>query len=437
MRKQKINPLVFLKKGAINMSVFNFLVATKNIKGKEIANAVGVSEQTVSEWIRGKPIPEDHQTTIANMLGVRVQFIGKQLSPIDFGEDFDEETLNSVEREIIKEANSNIEACLPTVTLQPARRADTIVSANLQQTIYRKVSLETLEPYVDQKTFDDISETYGSSGFHCWGTTLFNRSKFLRITAGSTVLFCGDGMAYFSGVITHKIESKRLAEKLWKTKTGKEPFELIYLIQDLNPQEINIKELTKVIGYNKDFIQSFTVLDNEKSTKIFNYYDLQSNLFQPTISKLAFENELTKFSGDLDVNRNQTGRLEQFHLRKHLLNNSPTGVCACCGETMGADLLVCSHIKKRATCTLEEKKDYNVVTLMCTLNGCDKLFELGYIGVGYDGRIVTVDKNSSHIITKDLSRRLAHLKGKNFLSWNANNSKFFQWHYEFHNFPNE
>lgn len=74
---------------------------------------------------------------------------------------------------------------------------------------------------------------------------------------------------------------------------------------------------------------------------------------------------------------------------------------------------------------------------MCTLNGCDKLFELGYIGVGYDGRIVTVDKNSSHIITKDLSRRLAHLKGKNFLSWNANNSKFFQWHYEFHNFPNE
>lgn len=50
---------------------------------------------------------------------------------------------------------------------------------------------------------------------------------------------------------------------------------------------------------------------------------------------------------------------------------------------------------------------------MCTLNGCDKLFELGYIGVGYEGRIVTVDKNSSHTITKDLSRRLAHLKGRN------------------------
>ncbi|PFL47414.1 hypothetical protein COE36_25115 [Bacillus cereus] len=40
-------------------------------------------------------------TIIANMLGVLVQFIGKQLSPIDF----DEEMLNSVEREIIKEAS--------------------------------------------------------------------------------------------------------------------------------------------------------------------------------------------------------------------------------------------------------------------------------------------------------------------------------------------
>ncbi|MGQ8813482.1 hypothetical protein [Bacillus sp. NA_165.1] len=72
--------------------------------------------------------------------------------------------------------------------------------------------------------------------------------------------------------------------------------------------------------------------------------------------RLAFENELTKFNEDLDVNRNQTGRLEQFYLRKYLLNNSPTGVCACCGEIMGADLLVCSHIKKKSGLYVGGKK---------------------------------------------------------------------------------
>ena len=64
--------------------------------------------------------------------------------------------------------------------------------------------------------------------------------------------------------------------------------------------------------------------------------------------------------------------------------------------------LVAAHIKKRAACSLEEKKDYkSIVMPMCSF-GCDYLYERGYIAVS-DGKIIDLKKKANNTDNSPLS----------------------------------
>ena len=87
----------------------------------------------------------------------------------------------------------------------------------------------------------------------------------------------------------------------------------------------------------------------------------------------------------------------------------------------------CSHIKKRAKCSDEEKRDINVVVPMCKF-GCDDLFEKGYMGVNKNGQIVNLKKTSNSNITKYID----NLKEKKLSWYTSKNAKYFKWHSDYH-----
>ena len=69
-----------------------------------------------------------------------------------------------------------------------------------------------------------------------------------------------------------------------------------------------------------------------------------------------------------------------------ILKNLPFNTCCIYNKKYPVSFLVAAHIKKRAECTLDEKKDFlNIVAPMCKM-GCDELYEKGYIGV-VDGSV--------------------------------------------------
>ncbi|WP_026555590.1 HNH endonuclease [Arthrobacter sp. 35W] len=82
-----------------------------------------------------------------------------------------------------------------------------------------------------------------------------------------------------------------------------------------------------------------------------------------------------------------TIRVEQAHLRKHLLRGRQNAPCSICGEDLPARLLIAGHIKPRGKCTEEERMDHERSAMLICALGCDALYEWGYIIVGEDGRI--------------------------------------------------
>lgn len=90
--------------------------------------------------------------------------------------------------------------------------------------------------------------------------------------------------------------------------------------------------------------------------------------------------------GETDAPSISTIRKEQSSLRRYLLGGRTIAQCSLCQAELPDRFLIAGHIKPRALCSEEERRDYRAAMLVCNL-GCDALFEWGYVVVGDDGRI--------------------------------------------------
>jgi hypothetical protein len=99
-------------------------------------------------------------------------------------------------------------------------------------------------------------------------------------------------------------------------------------------------------------------------------------------------------------------RLEQGWLRK-LLIPAETGECDLCGDILPAPFLRAAHIKRRADCTDEERRDPANVLVACVL--CDIAFERGWVGLDQDQAVIV---SSSRPATPVLTGRLSQLDGR-------------------------
>lgn len=93
-----------------------------------------------------------------------------------------------------------------------------------------------------------------------------------------------------------------------------------------------------------------------------------------------------EFEGDVDGVAAVTVRREQAWLKKRVFGTRQMITCELCGELMPRRLVRAAHIKRRADCTDDEKRDWRNVMAACTL-GCDDLFEHGFVFVDEDLRI--------------------------------------------------
>lgn len=128
----------------------------------------------------------------------------------------------------------------------------------------------------------------------------------------------------------------------------------------------------------------------------------------------------------LDGAREVAVRLEQSLLRRLLLSGASTGACALCGREFPVELLVAAHVKRRADCTDEERRDHvNNLIALCAC-GCDALFERGFVVVR-DGVIRRGPREPG---TDEVARRVEALLGtsRQVPWWSADRKPYFETH---------
>ena len=119
-------------------------------------------------------------------------------------------------------------------------------------------------------------------------------------------------------------------------------------------------------------------------------------------------------------------RKEQAALRNLLAGNRQQAPCALCGDEYPMGFLVAAHVKKRALCSDDERRDLHHVAMLACVFGCDALYEAGWITVGGHGRVQTVPLASAP--EGQVRQRLQRLAGRQCLAHSPASAGYFTWH---------
>ncbi|WP_158846718.1 hypothetical protein [Saccharothrix deserti] len=131
-------------------------------------------------------------------------------------------------------------------------------------------------------------------------------------------------------------------------------------------------------------------------------------------------------NGRLDSIAQVKIRLEQRRLRSLLADHRASAQCALCGDLFPLDFLVAAHIKKRASCTDDERRDLNNVAMLACTFGCDALYESGWITVDDNGLVRT--RPPDRVPRGSMRDRLSHLKGRPCTAYTPSSAPYFEWH---------
>ena len=315
------------------------------------------------------------------------------------------------------------------IILQPSGNKD--AREHYVDTILTPVSLNKLKSYLTTEEYEVLNQIYPSGECFVWGVTPggSNITKWNRIEKGDITLFSKQGGIFASGVTTHKLHNKSIAENLWNYNSEGNTWEYVYFLDEIKNQNIPYVEFNKSVGYQENYIiQGFNVLTQEQSEKVISSFDLESGIYIQSITEEEYQQIVTNIElEETDKNVTTKRRLEQGFLKKYLFGNNTVSTCACCGKKYPVSYLITAHIKKRTFCNEDERKDMNVVFPMCKF-GCDELFENGYIVVK-DGIISSLNKKPS---TDDIEIYINTIINKQCKYYNSNTEKYFKWHFDFH-----
>lgn len=164
------------------------------------------------------------------------------------------------------------------------------------------------------------------------------------------------------------------------------------------------------------------------------WWRISSSTVSAAISEEDFEAAIETLegltlSGPLDIIREQAMRAEQGVIRQALFSANEREKCTICGRDFPVDLLRAAHIKRRADCTTEEKKDYrNNVVPICTC-GCDELFERGYLVVR-NGRVAKGNKPAT---TEAVADHIGRVNDRPCIAYyQGSRQAYFDWHVHSH-----
>ncbi len=317
------------------------------------------------------------------------------------------------------------------IVMQPARRSEKVVRKHYEDTIATSVDFQANAHLLEPGVVDQLKQLFPEGRAQMWGVVPgkknVNVAQVKKMSPGDWVFFTGDNKAYFGGTIALMWRSPALATKLWDTNDDGQTWEYMYALSGTRGFDIPITEIRELLGWNpKRNVMGITVLGEDDSDTLQTWLTLDPAPAAVLADDAGRDEEaVAAYDGELERKAIRAQRGEQAALKRRLLPGA-TGECALCGRVLPGALLIGAHIKKRAMCTDDEKRDLaNIAMLACTL-GCDSLYEHGYISVAEGGTIqasplaADIAEVDTHIHTR--------LAGRTVTWWNPKREPYFRWH---------
>lgn len=317
---------------------------------------------------------------------------------------------------------------MPRVIIQPA--AGPAAQAHYEETVHSPVPLNRVRTQLAAQNLDlpDVFELL--QAVPVWGVTPGTRGQNARswqqVEAGDVALFYGKKRFFASSVVIGKVHAATLARDLWGNDPAGQTWEYVYFLDEVTDRGISVEAFNQVMGYAANNIpQGFQVVADDRAEDLLALFGLESSTAVPAVSPAEYTRIVDLPAGDLNRQTVVNQRLEQRFLRRYLFHGHIRRTCCMCGRELPVELLVAAHIKRRADCTPEEKRDYqNLVAPMCRI-GCDDLYERQYVTVDPAG---IIRRNPDLPLTPDLLQIIAPLEGRTCLASTPGTQPYFAWH---------
>ncbi|MEU1863685.1 hypothetical protein [Streptomyces gardneri] len=317
------------------------------------------------------------------------------------------------------------------IVMQPARRSEKDVEQHYQDTIVNPVVFDDHADILDATTIDQLKQLFPDGQAQMWGVVPgkknVNVSRIKKMRPGDWVFFSGDKRVYFGGTIALMWRSKDLATRLWGTDHAGSTWEYMYALSGTRGFDIPITEIRALLDWNPNRnVMGISVLSEDESDTLQTLLtlDTAAAALEP-VDTAEEEAAVAAFDGTLERTAQRAQRGEQTALKRRLLKEG-SGECALCGRALPGAFLIAAHIKKRAMCSDDEKRDLaNVAMLACTL-GCDAVYEHGYVSVTTNGAIqisplaTEIPEVEAYIQDK--------LTGRTVTWWTPHREPYYAWH---------
>jgi len=317
------------------------------------------------------------------------------------------------------------------IVMQPARRSEKDVDQHYQDTIVKPVVFDDHADLLDASTVEQLKQLFPDGQAQMWGVVPGKRnvnvSRIKKMRPGDWVFFSGDKRIYFGGTIALMWRNRELATRLWSTDHAGSTWEYMYALSGTRGFDIPIEEIRELLSWNPNRnIMGISVLDENESDALQTLLtlDAATAAIEPADTQTE-EAAVSAFDGELERTAQRAQRGEQTALKRRLLQGS-TGQCALCGRSLPGTFLIAAHIKKRAMCSDDEKRDLaNIAMLACTF-GCDAVYEHGYVTVAPEGA-VQVSPLAAEIpeVEAYIQERLV---GRTVSWWTPSRETYYLWH---------
>lgn len=318
------------------------------------------------------------------------------------------------------------------IALQPAALNDRDVAQHYRDTIDSRVPFSQHVDVVPSRVLTTLGAEFPQHTAQFWGATRgrndVNVSKWQRLEPGDAVFFYGKKQLYLAGHVVVTFRNEPLAERLWGRNQDGLTWELMFALTNLRDISIPIEEVRSALDWSDNaFVQGFTVYGGDKADRLAELVNLDALTIPTTQSGQAPETTRSNTvpGGPTDGTRTSSWRREHTAFKQRLVELSD-GSCALCGNHLPPAFLVGAHIKKRAMCSEDERKDFDAVGMLACVLGCDSLFEHGFIAVGQDGHILISDAINT---TPDVAQFAKdRLDGRISTWWTPQREPYFNWH---------
>ena len=317
------------------------------------------------------------------------------------------------------------------IILQPC--SNKLAYDHFRDTVERPVKLSRVNQFLTTAQRRKLQELYPEGRCYVWGVEAKkggNIREWNKIVPGDLALFAKDMAFMCSGVVTLTLQNADLALELWEDNGEGGTWEYIYFLKDINPLDIPLREYNGLMGHKPNYpVRGFRVLDEIDSQSVLEFLQFDKVLYEdrPGTGKRQASIKKLENLDKTEKNSVRKSRLEQQLLTDILHDGKTENTCSICGKLFPVPFLVTAHIKIRAYCSPQERKDYNVVMPLCRM-GCDELYERGYVGV-VDRKVVK--RNGKHT-SEAITSYITNIEGLECSYFNDHTTAYFQWHYDHH-----